>query len=142
MSKFMAIGPVGAGKSTLCRQLLQLAPLDKKTQSVELLGTRCLDTPGEYLEHRSFYRALAVMAVEVDFVLLLQSPLDKRLVFPQGLSCMFSQPMLGVVTKIDAAEPSQIAWAEQQLLRAGVREVFCVSSITGEGIDALHRILQ
>lgn len=142
MRRFMAVGGVGAGKTTLCRRLLGLTPEEKKTQAPELLEG-CLDTPGEYLEHRGFYRALSVMSVDVDFVLLLASCAQQRQMFPAGICAMLTPPAFGVVTKTDLAQSeADLIQAEALLLSAGVRRIFRVSCETGEGIEALRAALE
>lgn len=137
----MAVGRVSAGKTTLCQHLEKLPAEYKKTQTAEMVG-RSIDTPGEYLEHRGFYRALVVLSVEAEIILLLQSCTDPRLSFPPGISAMFSHPVVGVITKIDLAETKeQIETARRHLMEAGARHIFLVSSMTGEGIEALREFL-
>ena len=63
MKKILLAGAVACGKTTLCQRLNGLAQSYKKTQSLEVVGTT-IDTPGEYLEHRSFLRGLVVTASE------------------------------------------------------------------------------
>ena len=70
MKKIMVIGRVGCGKTTLCQRLFQKELQYQKTQSIELVGGTAIDTPGEYVENRAFYRALVVSGVEADVILL------------------------------------------------------------------------
>lgn len=141
MKRFMAVGRVSAGKTTLTRLLEGLPSEDKKTQTAETVG-QSIDTPGEYLEHRGFYRALVVLSVEAEAVLLLQSCTDPRTSFPPGVSAMFARPVVGVVTKIDLAQtPDQIETARRHLMEAGAERIFPLSSVTGEGIEALRSYL-
>ena len=127
MKKIMLVGHVACGKTTLCQRLNGLKQEYKKTQALEVIN-HTIDTPGEYLEHRSFMRSLTVTAVEVDLVLFLFSP---------GQSVAFPIPVIGVVTKTDIATPEQTAQAVELLELAGADPVFCISSISGEGMDAL-----
>ena len=68
MKRVLLVGNVACGKTTLCQRLNGLEQTYKKTQALEVIN-RTIDTPGEYLEHRSLLRALVVTSVEVDVVL-------------------------------------------------------------------------
>ena len=70
-------------KTTLCQRLFQKELQYQKTQSIELVGGTAIDTPGEYVENRAFYRALVVSGVEADVILLLQ---DYHNLFHSGSS--------------------------------------------------------
>ncbi|MBR3795682.1 MAG: EutP/PduV family microcompartment system protein [Clostridia bacterium] len=136
MKKIMLVGHVACGKTTLCQRLNGLKQEYKKTQALEVIN-HTIDTPGEYLEHRSFMRSLTVTAVEVDLVLFLQDATSERFLFSPGQSVAFPIPVIGVVTKTDIATKEQTAQAVELLELAGADPVFCISSISGEGMDAL-----
>jgi len=136
MKKIMLVGHVACGKTTLCQRLNGLKQEYKKTQALEVVN-HTIDTPGEYLEHRSFMRSLTVTAVEVDLVLFLQDATSERFLFSPWQSVAFPIPVIGVVTKTDIATPEQTAQAVELLELAGADPVFCISSISGEGMDAL-----
>ncbi|MDR2183570.1 MAG: EutP/PduV family microcompartment system protein [Clostridiales bacterium] len=142
MKKIILIGPVSSGKSTLCRALNNIngGTSAKKTQSIEILGS-VIDTPGEYLGNRMLYRALAVTALQADFVLLLQDCTHGISLYPALFSDMFpAKTVLGVVSKIDAAaDEKQIHDARQKLLEAGAVKVFNVSALSGEGVEDLRK---
>ena len=136
MKKIMLVGHVACGKTTLCQRLNGLKQEYTKTQALEVIN-HTIDTPGEYLEHRSFMRSLTVTAVEVDLVLFLQDATSERFLFSPGQSVAFPIPVIGVVTKTDIATKEQTAQAVELLELAGADPVFCISSISGEGMDAL-----
>ena len=136
MKKIMLVGHVACGKTTLCQRLNGLKQEYKKTQALEVIN-HTIDTPGEYLEHRSFMRSLTVTAVEVDLVLFLQDATSECFLFSPGQSVAFPIPVIGVVTKTDIATKEQTAQAVELLELAGADPVFCISSISGEGMDAL-----
>ena len=56
---------------------------------------------------------------------------------PPGLAAAFPVPVAGVVTKIDLATPRQLADGLELLELAGAKPIFSVSSVTGEGMEAL-----
>ena len=136
MKKIILVGHVACGKTTLCQRLNGLKQEYKKTQALEVVN-HTIDTPGEYLEHRSFMRSLTVTAVEADLVLFLQDATSERFLFSPGQSVAFPIPVIGVVTKTDIATPEQTKQAVELLELAGADPIFCISSISGDGMDAL-----
>ena len=143
MKKIMLVGRIGCGKTTLCQRLFHQELAYHKTQAIQLVGGTALDTPGEYMENRSLYRALLVSAAEADVILLLQSCTDPENRFAPGMGGMFQKPILGVVTKIDLSHgPDDLERAKAALELAGAHRVLFLSSTTGEGISELLRTLE
>lgn len=137
MKKLMLIGKVSCGKTTLCQYLTKQQMTYKKTQALTVMDN-IIDTPGEYVERRQFYQALAVTSMGVDVVLLLQDPTDMTFTLPPGLQAMFQKPMVGVITKSDLiTDEKQLIRAEKSLALAGAHPIFKICSMTGEGIEAL-----
>lgn len=134
MKKIIMVGNVACGKTTLCQQLNGLDQTYKKTQALEVIG-QIIDTPGEYLEHRSFLQALIVTSVEVDQVVFVQDASQERFMFSPGLASSFPIPVAGVVSKADLASQKQIDQAKELLALAGADPVFVVSARTGQGIQ-------
>ena len=143
MKKVMMVGRVGCGKTTLCQRLFQQELTYKKTQAIELVGGAAIDTPGEYVENRSFYRALLVSAVEADVILLLQSCVDRESRFAPGMASMFQKPVIGVVTKVDLSRGEEdLDRARAILSLAGAATIILLSSTTGEGVETLLEKLE
>jgi ethanolamine utilization protein EutP len=137
MKKIMLIGKVGCGKTTLCQYLTNQEISYKKTQALEVTGM-IIDTPGEYIERRRFYQALAVTSMGTDVVLLLQDPTDCTFTLPPGLQNMFQKPMIGVITKTDLVkDEAMVETARKSLKLAGADPIFNVCSMNGEGIPQL-----
>ena len=67
MKRTLLIGKTGVGKTTLIQRLTGDDLSYRKTQMVEY-HLNFIDTPGEYLEHREFYRALIVTAADADYI--------------------------------------------------------------------------
>lgn len=142
MKKIMLMGRVACGKTTLCQYLLGEELRYKKTQTIQILGD-AIDTPGEYVENRALMRGLTVTAVDADVVLFLQDCTDPESRFSPGQAAMYGRPVIGVVTKIDLAPSSQALEDGKTLLEmAGASPVFCISSYTGEGVQALADYLE
>ena len=51
-------------------------------------------------------------------------------------------PVAGIVTKTDIATKKQVEDAKELLTLAGAQPVFCVSAVTGEGMEALKKFLE
>jgi len=138
MKKIILVGKSGSGKTSLCQKMFHEELNYKKTQAIEVLGGSAIDTPGEYLEHRQFYKALIVTAVEADAVLLLHAANDSDFVFSPRMSGMFNKPVIGIVTKTDlCSDPARLEQVEYALRYAGAQPVFFISNQTGEGIEKL-----
>lgn len=134
--RVMAIGPVGAGKSTLLARLGLRSGPARKTGGVEY-HAEAVDTPGEAFEIPTLYHMLIMSSTKASVVLLLADPTKKRR-FPARFALSMRAPIVGVVSKIDIATPEDILRAEKTLAQGGVRRIFRVSSITGEGIPDLE----
>ena len=129
--RIILIGRSTAGKTTLCQRINHEELQYHKTQTVQIVNQSMIDTPGEYLERRYFRGALMVTAADADTIVLVQD----------ATSSMFAKPCVGVVTKSDLASEHEISNARQYLKAAGAGEIFVVSSVTGEGVEALVRHL-
>ena len=136
MKKILLAGDVACGKTTLCQRLNGLEQRYKKTQTVEVVG-KTIDTPGEYLEHRSFLKGLVVTAAEVDLVLFLQDATQERFLYSPGMAGMFPVPVAGIVTKADLATDRQLRDAREMLELTGADPIFTNSSVTQEGMEPL-----
>lgn len=138
MKKVMLVGKSGCGKTTLSQRMLGLEVQYRKTQAIEVLGGAILDTPGEYLEQRGFYKALIVTSVQADVIVLVQDATDAQNAFSPGMAGMFPRPVLGVVTKSDRCEdPGLLTRAETLLRLAGARAVFVTGLREEAGLSAL-----
>lgn len=144
MKKVIMIGRTGAGKTTLCQALFERELSYKKTQAIQVLDHCLIDTPGEYMENRSLYRALNVTSAGAEFIFLLQDCVNLSNVFPPGFAMMFQgKPVYGIVTKTDLAqEDKEILRAEKNLKAAGCRKVYRVSNTQKEGLTALRELLE
>jgi ethanolamine utilization protein EutP len=135
----MVWGGIGAGKTTLLRAV-QGGRSVLKTQMIEHDGM-AIDTPGEYSEMGRLRRHLQTTAADAQLFLVVHDATREDSNFPPNYFVMYHQPVLGVVTKIDAplARPQR---AIENLRQAGVTgAVFCVSALTGSGIEELRKAL-
>lgn len=138
MKRLLLIGRSGCGKTTLAQALRGERVTYRKTQSVAY-GDLLIDTPGEYLENHNLGCALALYAYEADVVGLLLAADDEYSLYPPNITCLVNREVVGIVTKIDKADPAR---AEHWLRLAGCRRVYPVNSHTGEGVEALVSYLK
>ena len=137
----MAIGAVGAGKSTLIKRLNENKFSTRKTQSVEYTADT-IDTPGEFTENPFYYRALFATSLETDIIIFVHDATKKHSVFPPGFAGAFSKPAIGVISKIDHPE-ADLEKAQVLLKGLGFSgETYPVSSLTGDGIKELKKTLK
>lgn len=137
--RIMAVGPTGAGKSSLLHALgLSEAPATK-TEHVRITP-RSIDTPGEMLDIPSLYHALITSSVKADLVLFLADP-TRKCSFPIRIARALRAPVVGVVTKADLAGPEDMARARQALKRAGVGQIVETSIVDGSGFKELGELI-
>lgn len=141
MKKILLEGTISSGKTTLCETLNGSEVTAKKTMEIEVRDT-IIDTPGEYLENRAYRKALFIASIEADAILFIQDASDEKFCYNPGIAQRFCIPVIGVITKIDIATEEQIQNARDLLNLAGVSEIYEVSSVTGEGIDELKKVLE
>ncbi len=140
MNKIILIGRSGAGKTTLTQALRGQDIHYDKTQDVKN-GDFMIDTPGEYIQERHLGGAVAVFVYESDIVGLLMSADEPYSLFAPNITGMCNREVIGIVTGIDkpnANVPRVTNW----LNIAGVKRIFYLSSITGEGVDELRTFLR
>ena len=141
MKRFMLVGAVSAGKTSLMQAIYDRDLSYHKMQAIDF-KENIIDTPGEYLEQRFRYRSLGITAANTDLVVLVQSCTDLRCVFAPGLASMFAKPMIGVVTKIDIARSQKdIDWAVKNLKLAGCKQIFLVSNRDKTGIPEFRKFI-
>lgn len=138
--KIILIGRTGSGKTTLIQRIERQSMDYHKTQTVRHT-LHFIDTPGEYLENRGYYKALIVTAADADVIGLVQDCSGDDSWLPPMFASAFPKEAVGIVTKTDLAEEGQVARAEAVLERAGATRLFHVSATNGCGIEVLRRYM-
>lgn len=137
LGKIIFMGRTGCGKTTLCQKLSQLEIHYKKTQAVELYD-KAIDTPGEYLENRNYYRALINTAVDAKLIALIADPTAYDNFIPPAFAGTFAKELIGIITKINLVHDQEaITKVERSLKEAGVTRIFKVDTIDNIGIEEL-----
>lgn len=140
--RFMLIGGVGAGKTTLIKALESKDPLQgvRKTQMIDYSGWG-IDTPGEFIEMGHLRRSLIATSFDAQLLIAVQDATRTDAHFPPNYFLMFPQSTIGVITKLDAPQ-ADTGHATRLLRHAGVTgEIFTVSALTGSGISELREYL-
>ena len=143
MSKRMIlIGKVGSGKTTLINAMLENKTDSLKTQALCFYDT-FIDTPGEYLELRSMYKALIVTAADSDVIGLVQACCDEDIRIPPMFASIFPKEVVGILTKTDLARtPKDLDMVRDILTTAGVTRIFEVSAFSGDGLITLAEFMK
>ena len=140
MKKTMLIGRTGCGKTTLTQELMDEEVKYKKTQAVSY-NNKIIDTPGEYVENKMYYKSLLVLSADAKVIVLVQSAIDGATLFPPKFSTMFpKKDVIGVITKTDL-ENANIERSKKFLIEAGVTEVFTIGLEDSEGLEEIKKRL-
>ena len=141
MKKTMLIGRTSCGKTTLIQKLMNEEVKYKKTQSVTY-KSKIIDTPGEYVENKMFYKSLLVLSADAKVIVLVQSAIDEATLFPPRFSTMFPRKeIIGIITKTDL-ENANIERSKRFLLEAGATEVFTIGLNDEKGLEEIRKRLQ
>jgi len=142
-AKYLLVGSQGCGKTSLILALLGQYDQHMRippTQGMSLQGPY-IDLPGNYCDNSSCYPILSVCSQQAQFVVLIVGADQRSMLVPEGFVQLFIRPVLGVITKTDAAG-ADCERARIWLHRAGVKEpIHTVSARTGEGIALFREFL-
>jgi ethanolamine utilization protein EutP len=133
--RVMIVGPTGSGKTSLLKALGIWEQEVRKTEAISF-GDEAVDTPGEFFDIPHFFHALIMTSVKAGVILMVADPL-KRTRHSSRFAHALRAPVIGVITKLDAATPEDVDAARKSLKHSGVTEIYAVSSQRGDGIDAL-----
>ncbi len=131
LKRLLLIGRSGCGKTTLTQALRGEKIHYLKTQGMAF-NDFLIDSPGEYAENHDLGAALALYSYEADVVGLLIAANDDYSLFPPNITCLVNREVIGIVTKIDKADPYK---AEHWLRLSGCKDVFYVNSKSGDGVS-------
>ncbi len=141
--KFILLGDVDAGKTSLCNALYKYEKSAIKTQQVEYIGKNALDLPGEYVAIPHMRMALLSALSKAKCILYVEPADDssKKTLSNDFLSSLENKIIVGVITKIDQAHINKEA-AYTELKRLGICEpIFEVSIHNEASIDKLRQWL-
>lgn len=117
MFKYLLLGMVGAGKSTLFNMLRGVNEAAGKTQAVDYDLSGGVDTPGEFFCFHQFYPALLSLTSEADTIVYVHAADDPECHMPPGLLEVYrDRQLIVVITKADL--PGVDVKATEAMLRA------------------------
>ena len=131
----MVIGPARAGKSTLLNALKFIEGEVRKTQSIRYTPL-AIDTPGEMMQIPYLYNTFILNSSRARAVFFLVNAKSYNRM-PPKIALALKAPAYGIVSQIDGADADQIRRAEKVLFATGLKKIFRVSSVTGEGLQEL-----
>ncbi len=141
LNRFMLLGSVAAGKTTLFNALLGKNENALKTQSMAY-ENGIVDTPGEFFSHPRLYHALINTAAEAEILVYVHACDDNEYRLPPGLlDVNTGKKIVGVITKIDlpGADPDR---TESMLRMQGFHgPIFQVSVSRPETLEPLRKYL-
>lgn len=141
MKTLMLIGKTSCGKTTLTQAINEDDLKYKKTQTVEIIDG-IIDTPGEYIENRAYYRALIVTSVDSDVIAMIQDCTQEESIFPPSFASIFAKPVIGIITKTDlCCDENKLKAAEEFLISAGVERIFRISAFDKSGLENLKNYI-
>jgi ethanolamine utilization protein EutP len=146
-TKFMLIGEIEAGKTSLLNALFNKNEAARKTQALEYEGCEgyagCgVDTPGEYFSHPRYYSALINTASDASTLVYVHAADREACRLPPGFLDIYAgKTVIGVITKTDL--PDARTDAVEALLRAhGIAgPIFRTSTADPASLHALRQML-
>ena len=142
--KFMLIGDIEAGKTTLLNALFDMPGSARKTQALDYLGPdgRGLDTPGEYFSHPRYYSALINSASDMSTLVYVHPANCDRCRLPPGFLDVYAgKQVIGVITKTDLPDARADA-VEALMRRHGINgPIYRTSTADPSSVQALRDVL-
>lgn len=132
MKKIAFVGRSGCGKTTLTQAIRGEELRYKKTQYVDRTQT-VIDTPGEYAQSPYLGYILALYGYEADVIGFVMGADEDYSIYAPAVAAVCNREVIGIITKIHH-ERANVEQARRWLGLAGCRTIFCVDSVTGEGV--------
>lgn len=122
--RYVIVGSVGAGKTSLFNALNNNYDLAVKTQAVEFDQQGGVDTPGEFFNHPRLFSALISTTTEAETIIYVHPADDTICRLPAGLLDVYSnKQVITVITKIDLPNVDVPA-IKKMLQEHGLKEPF------------------
>ena len=131
--RIMIIGESGSGRSTMIHELTGKEYRPRKALAPVYFGN-FVETPGEFLENRRFYRALITTSMGCDVLFFVQDATKRTCQMPPGFAAMFNRRVIGIVSKCDATE-ANVPRAERFLRNAGARQIWHTALKSPGGVE-------
>lgn len=141
--RYVLVGSVGAGKTSLFNALNNDYGLAVKTQAVAFDTQGGVDTPGEFFNHPRLYRALISTTTEAEAIIYVHPANDPECKLPSGLLDIYrNKCVITVITKIDLPDVNVPA-VKQMLMEHGLKEpIFEICTQDPDSVQILADFLK
>lgn len=124
MKKYVFVGSVGVGKTSLFNALMGDYELARKTQAVDYNLMGGIDTPGEFFSHPHLYKAMISTTTEAEIIIYVHSAEDQICRLPRGILDIYNnKTIVTVITKVDLPDVD-LPTVRKVLVECGLKEPF------------------
>lgn len=124
MKKYVFVGSVGVGKTSLFNALMGDYELARKTQAVDYNLMGGIDTPGEFFSHPHLYKAMISTTTEAEIIIYVHSAEDQICRLPRGILDIYNnKTIVTVITKVDLPDVD-LPTVHKVLVECGLKEPF------------------
>jgi len=124
LKKYVFVGSVGVGKTSLFNALMGDYELARKTQAVDYNLMGGIDTPGEFFSHPHLYKAMISTTTEADIIIYVHSAEDQICRLPRGILDIYNnKTIVTVITKVDLPNVD-LPTVREVLVECGLNEPF------------------
>lgn len=124
MKKYVFVGSVGVGKTSLFNALMGDYELARKTQAVDYNLMGGIDTPGEFFSHPHLYKAMISTTTEAEIIIYVHSAEDQICRLPRGILDIYNnKTIVTVITKVDLPNVD-LPTVRKVLVECGLNEPF------------------
>jgi len=124
LKKYVFVGSVGVGKTSLFNALMGDYELARKTQAVDYNLMGGIDTPGEFFSHPHLYKAMISTTTEAGIIIYVHSAEDQICRLPRGILDIYNnKTIVTVITKVDLPDVD-LPTVRKVLVECGLKEPF------------------
>lgn len=124
MKRYVFVGSVGVGKTSLFNALMGDYELARKTQAVDYNLMGGIDTPGEFFSHPHLYKAMISTTTEAEIIIYVHSAEDQICRLPRGILDIYNnKTIVTVITKVDLPDVD-LPTVRKVLVECGLKEPF------------------
>ena len=124
MKKYVFVGSVGVGKTSLFNALMGDYELARKTQAVDYNLMGGIDTPGEFFSHPHLYKAMISTTTEAEIIIYVHSAEYQSCRLPRGIFDIYNnKTIVTVITKVDLPNVD-LPTVRKVLVECGLNEPF------------------
>lgn len=124
MKKYVFVGSVGVGKTSLFNALMGDYELARKTQAVDYNLMGGIDTPGEFFSHPHLYKAMISTTTEAEIIIYVHSAEDQICRLPRGILDIYNnKTIVTIITKVDLPNVD-LSKVRKVLVECGLNEPF------------------